>query len=324
MIRFFQNAYNALKDDGYFIIWFTHSSLEVWESLFRWLYDSGFVVEKTWQIWSESPTRMVALQTSAFFTSMVIVARKLERKPIMGVDSDEFIKAVEEAVHRSLDVTWDIYGGLTREAVVMALADGQAVATRFRLIGGGGAMFGMLYNYATRYAIEGVLSYLARRHNLERIYENYVSGVDRESLLYVFALITMPKGRNEVPYDFFEKIKKVLNAGGIFLKKKNRSYIVPVGMELLDYARIRRYGFAITRATELLLIIARDLPRLGVSGIIKGLSEGGIEYNVDKKDVALALFLVRVLPEYILSRFNISPLIKDSVIEVLEGLIERL
>ena len=107
------------------------------------------------------------------------------------------------------------------------------------------------------------------------------------------------------------------------MKKEKSSYFVPVAMELLDFARVKRTKYSATRASELLIRISRDLPRLGVESFVRASIDGSLGV-FDKKDIAYALFLVSVLPYSILSKFNISVLIKDTVISVLEELLRRL
>ncbi len=323
MNEFFKSAYDVLKDDGYFLIWFTHSSNDAWENLFRYLYLNGFIAAKTWQIWSESPQRMVSNFVSSFFTSMVIVAKKGKRETILTPDAEAFIRAVDNAVRDSLETTWSIYDGLTREAVVMALADGQAVATKFELAGQIPEFsFSMLFDNATRYAIESLLRHVASKYGIERLYEEYVSTADVDSILYLLALLTMPEGMPFVPHDFFEKVKKIIRAKGFLLKKKSiKIYEVPIGRALIEYAGVRKHRHTAIRATELILMAVKDVPRLGSKRFADVIVNEG---SFSKTDVAYALFMLKILKQSFLNILGVTPLIKDSIIDSLEEIIRRM
>jgi adenine-specific DNA methylase len=57
------------------------------------LYDKGYGVTKTWQVWSEMRQRRIALERTAFFTSMVIVARpKVKRTMMISFEDPTFSK----------------------------------------------------------------------------------------------------------------------------------------------------------------------------------------------------------------------------------------
>lgn len=77
MTEFFKNAYNALKDDGKLILWFTHKSWKAWESILHSLYISGFKVTGFYPFVSEHPTRSVSMQGEPKLNrTIVIIASK--------------------------------------------------------------------------------------------------------------------------------------------------------------------------------------------------------------------------------------------------------
>ncbi len=60
-VEFLRASYDALKDNGKLILWFTHKSWNAWESILYSLFISGFKVEGFYPIVSEHPTRSVSM-----------------------------------------------------------------------------------------------------------------------------------------------------------------------------------------------------------------------------------------------------------------------
>ncbi|NPA70000.1 MAG: hypothetical protein GXO26_04265, partial [Crenarchaeota archaeon] len=330
MNAFFSEVHKVLRDDGRLVLWFTHSSIQAWEDLFTWLYRNGFEIVKTWQIWSEFGQRIRALYKSAFFTSMVIVARKIEnRSIILDEKSPEFVKAVEEAVRSSIDTSWSIYGGLCREMIVMAIADGQAVATRFRLVKAGEhsdekAIFQRLLANATACAVSIILKVIAEKLGLGNIYPEYSSNIDNESILYLFALISSGPDL-KVPYDFFEKLRKELRAYGSLLVRvrSGKEYEIPVGQALLDLVKGRAHMYAASLATDLILRAVRDVPEVGSSSFIKNIVSSG---RFRREHVAYALYLLEIsrFNNVLMNRLKLSDANIALISETLRKLLEEL
>jgi len=76
MLEFFKEAYNALKDDGILIVWFTHRTLNAWKSIISALYGSNFYITKIWPVTTELLTRLVARNNNVLDRTLIIVARK--------------------------------------------------------------------------------------------------------------------------------------------------------------------------------------------------------------------------------------------------------
>jgi adenine-specific DNA methylase len=136
--EFFEEVNRVLKDDGVLVVWFTHSDPRAWEAVTASLYAAGFALSKAWPMWTEMGTRVVALLTSAFFTSLVLVLRKrgVVENVITGIKgTEELIR--DEGVRRS--IKWSVIesvasalnsGASGSEAFIMGLAGGIAGATR--------------------------------------------------------------------------------------------------------------------------------------------------------------------------------------------------
>ena len=96
MAVFLKESFKTLKDKGLLLLWFTHKSLEAWETIVKALYASGFVVTKIWPVTSELMTRLVSMNGgSALNRSLVIVARKAS-KDLLRNDLKESIKELVE------------------------------------------------------------------------------------------------------------------------------------------------------------------------------------------------------------------------------------
>jgi len=138
MWEFFRQVSKALKDSGSLIVWFTHSDPDAWEAILSSLYAAGFVLSKAWPVWTEMAQRRVALLTSAFFTSLVLVLRKRSvvgslaigaNNPSTIVQDDIVKKAIVDAVLDSLVSAYNSKASGS-EVFIMGLAGGIAGATR--------------------------------------------------------------------------------------------------------------------------------------------------------------------------------------------------
>lgn len=138
MWKFFTESYNALKNNGILIVWYTHSDPKAWEAVLSGLYASKFLLSKIWTVRTEMAQRRVALVSSAFFTSLSLIARKTGESVIVGErDPKELIlnEQVKEAITGSvIDALKSarVSGASDREAYIMALAGAIAGATRIR------------------------------------------------------------------------------------------------------------------------------------------------------------------------------------------------
>ncbi|RLF02635.1 MAG: hypothetical protein DRJ59_03060 [Thermoprotei archaeon] len=138
MWRFFTECYNTLKDDGILIVWYTHTDPQAWAAVLSGLYASRFVLSKIWNVRTEMQTRQVALTGSAFFTSLILVARKTGESVIVGERTLKellFNERVKEVITESVADALQsarVSGASDKEAYVMALAGAIAGATRIR------------------------------------------------------------------------------------------------------------------------------------------------------------------------------------------------
>jgi adenine-specific DNA methylase len=136
MWKFFTEAYNVLKDDGFLIVWYTHTDPKAWEAVLSGLYASKFIMSKVWNVRTEMTQRQVALERSAFFTSLSLIARKTGDIVIVGESTpkelllnEQVKEVITESVIDALKSAKES-GASDREAYIMALAGAIAGATR--------------------------------------------------------------------------------------------------------------------------------------------------------------------------------------------------
>ncbi len=210
---FFKECLKVLKREGIFVMWYTYGKIEGWEELFYRLYNAGMDVKKCWQVWSQSPQRRVALQGSAFFTSMIIVSKHgTERILIDDPDNPKFVDAVRESVRNSVTNILQRYGfEMFNEATVMAFADAISVATRFEIMGTKHELqrrsnFLKLKDEALKIAVNEYLETLAEIFQIKYF---PVESLDNASKLYLLLLLVSDE-EFRIPYDFSNKLSQIL------------------------------------------------------------------------------------------------------------------
>jgi len=272
------------------------------------LYDKGYGVTKTWQVWSEMGQRRIALERTAFFTSMVIVARPRVKRIVMVSFEDPalskiFSEDVRKSVESSMDNLLRMYGlNALKEALVVSLADGFAKATFYSLAFGLGS-YRSLSDKALKISIFSVLDYLAR--NVARVGVLELERLDTISKLYTFLLIASSEDLR-VSYDFTNRIEQVLQAPVLNLLRAGQeggSIRLSSPLEVL-----RRFpGTAIGRAVKLLLDVREVFTKHGLR------ATEDVVMNADRDEVSLAKLLVAVA----WSKFGLSYDERDVLLKIL-------
>jgi adenine-specific DNA methylase len=306
--EFLDATSKVLKDDGLLVVWYAYGKLEGWDELFRMLYDKGYGVTKTWQVWSEMRQRRIALERGAFFTSMVIVARpRVKRTMMISFEDPTFSKIFSEEVRRTVESSMNnllrMYGlNALKEALVVSLADGFAKATFYSLAFGLGS-YRSLSDKALEVSIFSVLNYLAR--NVARVGLLELERLDPISRLYTFLLIASSEDLR-VFYDFTNRVEQVLKAPV--------SNLLRVGQErgsirLLSPLEVsRRFpGTAVGRAIKLLLDVREVFAKHGLR------AAEDVVMNAGRDEVSLAKLLVAVA----WSKFGLSNNDRDVLLKVL-------
>jgi len=274
------------------------------------LYDKGYGVTKTWQVWSEMGQRRIALESPAFFTSMVIVARpRVKRIMMVSLEDPALSKIFSEDVRRtvesSINYLLGTYGlNALKEALIVSLADGFAKTTFYSLAFGLGDYQGLSYK-ALKISISSVLDYLAK--NVAGVGPLELERLDLITRLYTFLLIASSKDLM-VPSDFANRITQVLQA-----QKQSLSLLRSGGgrdsIRLLSPVDVsKRFGNStVGRAIKLLTDVKEVIVRHGLRAAEDVVIKAG------RDEVLLAKLLVATA----WSKLGLSDDERDTLLKVL-------
>ncbi len=288
--EFLEAASRVLKDDGLLVVWYAYGKLEGWDELFRMLYDEGYGVTKTWQVWSEMGQRRIALERAAFFTNMVIVARPRVKRTLMVSLEDPtlskiFSEDVRGAVESSIDYLLGTYGlDALKEALIVSLADGFAKATFYSLAVGLGSYVG-LSDKALKISILSVLDYLAK--NVAKVGLLELERLDPITKLYTFLLIASSEDLR-VSYDFANRIAQILQApflNSLRAGQEKGSIRLLSPKEFLKVFEEYKYNIG-KRAIELVMNIKEVFARHGLR------AAEDVVMKAERDEVSLAKLLV--------------------------------
>lgn len=142
--EFVNETYKVLKDDGVFVLWFTHPTDVAWRTIGEALYEAGYVVSKVWPLQTEMKTRYKKqVNVIAQETSLVIVARKYPRKKLVEVGGDvkrsllnhpEFVEAAKSIVEDARKVSREA-GASPADMMALMLGSALSIASRFEIPG---------------------------------------------------------------------------------------------------------------------------------------------------------------------------------------------
>gem|GEM_PF-2044002 len=123
----FKAHYNALRDDGVFILWFAHKASEAWVKTIKALLDVGFVITAIWGVRTEMARSLHIVGRAALRTSLLIVARKLPRNPSWLPEVLNEIKRCLPSRLSELE-RLQVWGP---DFLMAAMAEGLRVASRY-------------------------------------------------------------------------------------------------------------------------------------------------------------------------------------------------
>ena len=142
--EFVEETYKVLRDDGVLVLWFTHPTDVAWKTVGESLYKAGYVVSRVWPVKTEMKTRYKGqVNVVAQETSLIIVARKYERRRLLEVGADvrrsllenpAFRSAAREAVEESRKVARSA-GASPADMMALMLGTALSVASRFEVPG---------------------------------------------------------------------------------------------------------------------------------------------------------------------------------------------
>jgi Adenine-specific DNA methylase containing a Zn-ribbon len=217
---FLREASRVLRDDGLLVMWYTYGKLEGWEELFFRFYNSGYLITRAWQVWSQSPQKFIANVSSAFFTSILIVARPGAGRRVLIKDPDDpkLIGEIYNASGSSAKALLEQYGfDVLRETAVMSIANGLAAITRFNMMGATDpqsikASYVSMTNKALLFSVSAFLESLAEVRDIKYV---PISSMDANSRLYLFLFLLSvidEKGVHRIPYDIANRLSQIMRA----------------------------------------------------------------------------------------------------------------
>jgi adenine-specific DNA methylase len=306
--EFLDAASKVLKDDGLLVVWYAYGKLEGWYELFRMLYDKGYGVTKTWQVWSEMRQRRIALERATFFTSMVIVAKPRVKRILMASFEDPvlskiFLEDVRMTAESSFDYLLRTYGlDALREALIVSLADGFAKATFYSLALGLGG-YQNLSDKALKTSIFTVLDYLAKK--VARVGLLELEKLDPITRLYTFLLIASSEDLR-VSYDFANRIEQILQTPVLKVLKAGQER---GSLRLLSPVEVSKTfpRVAVGRAIRLLMDVKEIYARHGLR------AAEDVVMNAERDEVSLAKLFVAVA----WNKFGLSNDERETLLKVL-------
>ncbi|HQO20072.1 MAG TPA: DUF1156 domain-containing protein, partial [Acidobacteriota bacterium] len=106
MTDVFLRCRNALDDNGRFVIVFANKQPDAWETMVAAIIKSGFVVNGSWPIQTEQPSRMRAISSSALASSVWIVCKKRPEDARPGWDN-QVLEEMRQNIKERLREYWD-------------------------------------------------------------------------------------------------------------------------------------------------------------------------------------------------------------------------
>ncbi len=304
--KFLRASSRVLKPDGLLVVWYSYGKLTGWEELFYRFYEAGYAVTKAWQVWTQMHQRRIALQSRAFFTSMVIIARpNASRRVVLKSEVVEDLDLRNEVYRRVRESLRYIISNYRlehlQEALVVSLADGIAATTMFERPGTSplsGYGYRSLLSAALKHAVDALL--------LELGGGSTVQNIDSVSRLYLVLLLASVNEKDtlKVSYDFANRISQVVRSslsGVIVSSKGSKESIV-----LIPPGDIVKRGLAVSRALALIY----EVSDLVSKGHIRTAEERAKNFS---SEAPLAL----VIAQNAWEKLGINGINKETVINVL-------
>jgi len=311
--KFLKAVAGVLKPDGLLVVWYAYGKLSGWEELFYRFYEAGYAVTKTWQVWTQSSQRRVALHTKAFFTSIVIVARpNARRQPILSADDPRLAEEVSRRVRESLQFILSTYGvEHLHEALVVSMADGIAGITLFEMPSANPLAYVSNFRNILNKALEVATSTILRelmRLSSPKLPEISLDNVSRLYLMLLLVAHREKEGQLRVSHDFVNRLSQVLHASitAVTVQRVGRSE----ADTLVSPEDMANRSFNISESLRLLYDVAERVSR----GEIRSAEEYAKERG---HNAPLAL----VIASLAWDKIGVGNVDKESVLNVLRKVI---
>ncbi|OGS00025.1 MAG: hypothetical protein A3G41_08075, partial [Elusimicrobia bacterium RIFCSPLOWO2_12_FULL_59_9] len=106
MARSFRRCFDSLNETGRLVIVFANKSPNAWETLVASVIKAGFIVEGSWPIQTEQPSRMRGLTSAALASSVWLVCKKRPDSARPGWDN-QVLEDMRQNIRTMLREFWD-------------------------------------------------------------------------------------------------------------------------------------------------------------------------------------------------------------------------
>jgi putative DNA methylase len=202
----FKEIYRILRPTGIAVIVYAHKTTQGWESMLSGLVNAGFVLTASWPIHTEMKARLRSVASAALASSIYMVCRKIERKPL-GFWND-IQPHIQARVEQKLTQFWSegIAGG---DFFISAIGPGMEEYSKYQRVEtyagepvGVDQLLAFIRQVSSNFLVERLLKDASRE------------AIDKEAQFYLTYRWTYLE--NKVPFD---DARKIASAEGVDLEQ---------------------------------------------------------------------------------------------------------
>ena len=206
LTKSFKEMWRTLKPGGTAVIVYAHKTTDGWETMLNGLVKAGLIVTASWPVHTEMKARLRASSSAALISSIYMVCRKMERKPVGFWN--ELQPVIEARVGEKLRQFWDegIAGG---DFFISAIGPGMEEYSRYERVetySGERVGTDQLLAFIRQVSTDFLVNRLLKDAGGESI--------DKEAQFYLTFRWTYLE--NKVPYD---DARKIASAEGVDLER---------------------------------------------------------------------------------------------------------
>ncbi|MBN2133796.1 MAG: DUF1156 domain-containing protein [Sedimentisphaerales bacterium] len=133
MARSLAEAHRALKPGGTLAVVYAHKTTLGWSTLVDALRRAGFVVVEAWPLDTENTSRMVAMDSAALASSILLVGRKRPAGAGVGNYEDDVQPELQQIVRERVETLWDM-GIAGADLVIACVGAGLRAFTKYEKV----------------------------------------------------------------------------------------------------------------------------------------------------------------------------------------------
>jgi len=216
----FKEIYRVLKENGVFVIGYTHKTTEGLENIINSLHETGFSIRSSWPLNSMLKNRLRSNNSAAISSSIYITARKITKTEV------GFYKHVKnnirEHLPEKLDKLW-AEGILGTDFLISSMGLGIEPFDMYeKVLDNSGKE--IKFSTFLRFLRKFILDYIS-----EKVFYNVkITEISPRTMFYV--LWRWNWGESNVPFD---EVRKLAHSTGLNLEKElNKEFILKKGSNL--------------------------------------------------------------------------------------------